>query len=224
MITTVLIDVDDTLLDFNKSARISATKSFADCGIVFTDEIYKTFLEVNGMLWKQVEDKIITRDQLHYVRWNIILEKMGLKGDGHAIEKGFLKYLFDCAVLIDGAKEACEYLSSKYTLCTASNAPHLQQINRLTISGLKPYIKHIFTSEASGVSKPDKKFFDECFKVLKDSNVDNTIMIGDSLSSDIFGGKNYGMKTVWVKNGKNEEYSNLPDYTINSIKEISSIL
>ncbi len=224
MITTVLIDVDDTLLDFNLSAKIAAQKAFLKCGLEFNEEAYQSFLVINNMLWKQVEAKTITREQLHYTRWNLVLEKMNLVGDGRLIEQEFLDGLFWCAEKIDGAEDICKYLSSKYTLCTASNAPHNQQINRLKISGLTAYISHVFTSEASGVSKPDGRFFDECFKVLNNTPKEQVVMIGYSLSSDIVGGKNYGLKTIWVKNSSKASNSDLPTYTVNSLKEIKKIL
>ncbi len=223
-IKTVFIDIDDTLLDFNKSAFISAKKSFNACGLEFTDQTFDAFLVINNYLWKEVEKGHITREQLHYVRWDMILQKMGMKGDGHLIEQGFLDALFDCAVLKDGAIDICKYLSNKYVLCTASNAPHLQQINRLTISGIKPYVSYIFTSEDIGVNKPDKAFFDACFNKYPLAQKETTIMIGDSLSADVKGAKDYGIKTIWVKNDILADDSKFADFTVNSLQQIKDIL
>lgn len=90
-----------------------------------------------------------------------------------------------------------KYLSERYKLFTASNAPYLQQVKRLKISGIYPYINGILNFEAEGIHKPQRAFFDRCLSELKPIKREEIAIIGDSLSADIKGGKDVGISTVW---------------------------
>ena len=225
MIKAVLLDVDNTLLDFNKSAQETIKSAFSELGILYSDEVFDTFLRINDMLWRKIETKEITREELHSVRWNIIFGNLNIKADGHEMERLFLSRLENYAIPVDGAREIVEYLSGKYKLYTASNAPYAQQVKRLTISGLIPFIVKILNFENQGINKPQKRFFEECLKAVSPATKDETVIIGDSLSADIAGGKSVGITTVWFNRGKNDcSTSGLCDYTVRSLKDIRSIL
>ncbi len=225
MIKVVFIDIDNTLLDFNKSSAKAIENSFIEHGLPYSDHVFQTFITTNVGLWQMIERGEFTREQLHQERWNMILKKLGLDYDGVKIELSFLKNLHDCAILVPGALEITEYLSKKYYLCTASNAPHDQQINRLTISGIKPFVKQIFTSESLGSDKPGKQFFDRCFARLDGVKHCEAVIIGDSLTADIAGGANYGMQTVWYNhNGESLPENKIYDHVVNSLTEIKDIL
>ena len=124
---------------------------------------------------------------------------------------------------MDGAIETLNYLSTKYIVCTATNGPHLQQLNRLKISGIEKYITHNFISEEMGVAKPDKAFFTLALDRINERQrekgeseltFDNLIMIGDSLSSDMAGAKNSGIKTCFFdKNNKNIVFGDMGCYS-----------
>lgn len=224
-IKAVLLDIDNTLLDFNKCSELAIQKAFLEHGLTFTDKVFPTFITVNDGLWLRIEKGEYTRAQLHKERFNIILGKLGYNYDGEKIEKSFLDNLYDCIVKIEGANEIVEYLSSKYYLCTASNAPNDQQYNRLKLAGFYPFIKKVFTSEAIGHSKPLPEFFDACFSQMLDITPEQTVIIGDSLTADIKGGKAYGMKTIWY----NHLQADIPkekyyDAKVDKLLEIKEIL
>ncbi|MBR5899844.1 MAG: YjjG family noncanonical pyrimidine nucleotidase [Clostridia bacterium] len=225
MIKAVLIDIDNTLLDFNKSSALAIEKSFNEHGLTYSDTVYSTFLSINAELWRRIERGEFTRAQLHAERWNIILNALGVEFDGTLIERSFLDNLYDCAIVIDGALEIVKYLSKKYYLCSASNAPHDQQLHRLEVSGIKPFIKCAFTSESLKADKPSKEFFDRCFEKLNGVTPQETIIIGDSLTADINGGANYGMKTLWYNHNKEvEPKEKTYDYVVNRLIDIKNIL
>ena len=224
-VKAVLLDIDNTLLDFNECSRIAMKKAFESHGLAFREEVYPTFLTVNEGLWKAIERGEYTRAQLHKERWNIILQKTGYDYDGEKIERDFLANLYDCISIIDGANEIVEYLSSKYYLCTASNAPNDQQYNRLKLAGFYPYLKKVFTSEAIGISKPQKGFFDACFSQMEGITPDETVMIGDSLTADIRGAKEYGLKTIWYNHLKADLPKDEPyDAKVDTLLEIKKYL
>ncbi len=197
MIKAVLIDVDNTLLDFNLSAGAAMEKCCERFGITFTAEFLPTFIRINDGLWAKIERGELTVEGLHEMRWNTVFAVLGVNFDGKIFEKAFLSALFDTAIPIEGALDIVKYLSEKYVLCTASNAVHAQQMNRLKISGILPYLSHVFDSEQIGVKKPDPRFFDACLNALSPIKKDEIVLIGDSLSADISGANVSGIKAVW---------------------------
>lgn len=224
-IKVVFLDVDNTLLDFNENAKLSLKLSMKEHGLEYKDGYFSVFKSINDKLWKDVEKKVITRDKLHEIRFNLIFKELGISFDGKVLEKTFLNTLNRCTVFVDGAMELVKYLSKKYILCSASNAPYVQQIERLTNSGIMPYLKHTFISQELGVNKPDPRFFIKALERLDIKDKSKMVMIGDSLSADILGGINFGIKTVWFNFEKLEPpYKVKPDYIVNKLKEIEEIL
>jgi 2-haloacid dehalogenase len=167
----------------------------------------------------------MTRDELFRTRWQLIFDRLGIVGNGPDFEKIFVANLAESAIPVEGANDLVRYLASKYDLYVTSNAIHRQQIVRLTAAHMYDYIKEIFTSEVLGFAKPTKEFFDECFRRIPDVKKENVIIIGDSLTADIKGGVDYGIKTCWF-NFKGEKYDERPecDYIVDRLCEIKEIL
>ena len=197
MIKNVFIDIDDTLLDFDKNATLAVKMAFEKVGLCYKDEYGPWFLQINDGLWRLIEEKKLTRKGLHERRFKGVLSEFGLVGDGDLIEKLFREFLFDLAIPVDGAVEILKYLSGKYTVYAASNAIYLQQVNRLKKAGMYEYLERLFVSEIIGYNKPSKEFFDACFKEIDGATAENTVMIGDSLTADIKGANDYGMRAIW---------------------------
>ncbi len=223
MFKAIFFDVDNTLLDFNKGADRALEKVFGDLGIPFSPEMTKTFHEVNDGLWKRLEKEEITLEYLHEIRFDLVLESLGISGfDGKAVEQEFLAALRVCAVKIDGAEELLSSLYGKYKLYVTSNAPHYQQVARLTNTGLIKYLDDIFTSELIGIAKPEKGFFDGCFERVPELKKEDVLLVGDSISADIKGGAAYGLKTCWYCPDKEKAKTNtLADYVINDLCELT---
>lgn len=124
-----------------------------------------------------------------------------------------------------GAPELLGELYGKYRLYIVSNGTAKVQEGRIGSSGIAKYMDGIFISQILGANKPDKQFFDICFAEIPDFSLSETVIIGDSLSSDIKGGINAGITTVWF-NPKGIENDNdiKPDYTINELSEVPGLL
>lgn len=222
-VKAVLIDVDNTIIDFNASAHQAMNNGFSAFGLNVPKNLFDVFKRINDGLWLKIELGEMTRKDLHRVRWNTIFNELGVNFNGEIFEKRFLEELFNCAIPVAGAKEVMRYLSAKYPVYAASNAFYAQQINRLNISGLAPFIKKAFVSEKLGFSKPDEKFFEACFKEIPYSPKE-TIMIGDSLSADVEGGKKYGLITCWYNPSGKKLAAPRADFIINDLKQITNIL
>lgn len=222
-IKAVFVDIDNTLLDFNKSANESVRLAFNKFGLPFSDGVFPVFKLINDALWLDIEKGKLTKSQLHEVRFNKVLNALGIEFDGPTVEKEFLVNLKNCAIPVDGALDLVKYLSKKYILCTASNSFYEQQVKRLKTAGLYDYVHYMFISEKIGYEKPSRKFFDECFSRLSGISVRETVMVGDSLSADIKGGKDYGITTIWF----NPEGKNIKgdyDYVVKTLNQLKDYL
>lgn len=225
MLTTILLDVDNTLLDFNACALASMKDAFAYFHLPFSKEtVFPVFLEINSKLWTQIEDGVLTKEQHYQIRWKTILQALGIPFDGVTLEKKFVEGLHEYAIPVEGARELLEYLKSKYVICAASNAPYEQQIHRLQLSGFYQYMDAFYISEKIGHQKPSKHFFMHCLHEQGISN-EQAIVIGDSLQADIQGGINANIQTIWF-NPSHKIATNTckPTYEVDQLKKIKKIL
>ena len=97
------------------------------------------------------------------------------------------------------------------------------QYNRLDLLDLRKYFKKIFISEEIGYQKPKIEFFDFCFKHIKNFDKEKTLIIGDSLSSDMQGGINAKIDTCWYNPDYLKTDMNL-NYIIHNLKDLEKIL
>ena len=223
-IKAVFIDIDNTLLDFNKCALWSMQKAFDDRNLKFEPSMYDVFRAVNDKLWLEIEKGALTKEELYACRWNMIFAILGINENGVEFENIFYSHLTESAEPVDGANDLLEYLSKKYTVCAASNASYEQQIRRLDNAGMTKYLDKIFISEQLGYSKPQREFFDKCFAEIAPILPCETVMIGDSLTADIEGGARCGMKTCRYDHNASGISSSLPDITVTSLGEIKKYL
>ena len=220
--TTLLLDVDGTLLDFEAAQRDALIKAFANHNYVLDDRIKEIYYEINHGLWTQYENGIIAKDEVVYTRFGKLFEMVGIKGDGIAFEDEYQMLLGQGHELIEGAREVLEKLCKTHDLYVVTNGVTQTQFSRLKASGIDIFMKDIFVSEATGYQKPMKEYFDYCFMRIPKLDLKKTLIVGDSLSSDIQGGNNAGIDTCWF-NPQNLE-CNL-DVKINyEIKELSELI
>lgn len=225
MIKAVLLDVDNTILDFDKCAEESIKKACLAAGITYNADFMNGFTQVNNSLWKQVEDSKITKVQLHSVRFHLVFKEWKIIADADKFERDFKLFLKESAQKVKGADDIVEYLSKKYLLAVASNSNYNQQIKRLTAAGFTPFINKFYFSAEIGHEKPGKAFFDYCINDLKEYKKSEIIIIGDSLNADISGGINAGIKTCWFNPKNLDEPKNYKiDYTVQSLEEIKRYL
>lgn len=220
----VFVDVDDTLFDFEACARQSMYRAAETMRLTLPENVGTVFQEINDGLWHRIEQGTLTRERLRTIRWNRIFEACGIVGDGPAFESLFIRGLCESTVPVPGAEELLKYLKGKYTVCIASNAFYDQQEKRLTDAGLIGYTDHLFVSERIGVNKPQKGFFEGCFRELDGIGPEDCIMIGDSLTADIAGAKAFGMDTIWFNYRKKEDLPDCADYTVTALETIREIL
>lgn len=221
----VLMDLDNTIIDFNECARHSIMGIFEDLGFEYNENVFTTFITENIKIWKRLELGEIDKPFLRANRWNIILDKLGIDYDGTIIEDRFENGVALGAYPVEYAYELLEYLYKKYDIYVVSNGFRFVQESRVKIGKYDKYFKELFLSEDIGIQKPDTRFFDYCYQKIGCPPKKELILIGDSLSADIKGGNSYGIDTIWFnKNNDPESKEIKATYTVSTLKEIENIL
>ena len=224
MIEFLLLDLDDTILDFHKAERIALSKTIRDFGVEPSEKVLNRYHHINKWHWEQLELGVMTRDQVLVGRFAQLFEELGMEVDAAACMKQYEHNLSIGHYFLPGAEEAVRRLKEKCRLFLVSNGTATVQHSRLTSAGLYPYFEQVFISQEIGYNKPDKAYFDRCFERIPGFAPEKTLMVGDILTSDIKGGINAGLKTVWVNPAHKDCGSIRPDYEIEGLSQLEALL
>ena len=224
-IKNVLLDLDNTILDFDTAERAAITKTLRALGIEPTDTIVKRYSEINMIFWEKLERGEINRRQTLVGRFAALFEELGLSVEAELAEDMYEDFLCIGHYFVPGAEALLETLHGKYHLYIVSNGTADVQDRRLRSADMEKYFDGIFISERVGHNKPSKAFFDACFSGIDGFDKDSAIIVGDTLSSDILGGINAGIKTCWFNPKALPADPAIPaDYEIRSLSELPILL
>ena len=225
MIKSVFIDLDDTIFDFHKAEAIALSQMLSECGIIPSDEMKERYSRINKSQWELLERKEKTREEVLTDRFTIFFSEIGRNIDSLCARKIY-EYRLGCGhFFIDGAEQLLKNLYGKYDLYLASNGTESVQTRRIASSGIEKYFNEIFISQKIGADKPSIEYFERCFERIPGFSKENAIIIGDSVSSDILGGKNAGILTCLFNPKKKQNNSAVtPDFEITSLDEIPALL
>ena len=224
MIEFLFLDLDDTILDFKKAEYIAIGKTIAQFGVEPTDAVRHRYHEINKWHWEQLEKGTMTRAEILVNRFAALFAELGVEVDAPACAKVYEKHLSTGHWFLPGAEETVDALSKKYRLFLASNGTASVQKGRMTSANLYRFFETVFVSQEIGHNKPSKAYFDACFVSIPGFDPAKALIVGDSLSSDIQGGINAGIKTVWV-NPDHKPCNNIsPDYEIEALHQLPALL
>ncbi|QWU47905.1 MULTISPECIES: YjjG family noncanonical pyrimidine nucleotidase [Bacillus] len=222
---TLLFDVDDTLLDFQKAEKIALRMLFEEKGLLLTDEIEDRYKKINKSLWDSFEKGEIARNEIINTRFSILFKEYGEEVDGILFENNYRSYLEEGNQLMQGAFEFINQIQSKYDLYIVTNGISETQDKRLRNAGLHSLFKDIFVSEDTGFQKPMKEYFDYVFERIPNFVSEEGLIIGDSLSADIKGGYVAGIDTCWFNPEKKLNDSEImPTYEVHNFEELYALL
>ena len=225
MVEFLFLDLDDTILDFHKAEGIALRKTLETMGLTPTPEVLSRYREINRAHWEMLERRELTREQVLTRRFGVLFEEFGIVVDQTACARLYEDYLSKGHYFLDGAVEALEELSKKYRLFLASNGTAKVQVGRLESANISHYFEKMFISELVGPDKPSREFFDRCFAQIPGFCAEKAMIVGDSLTSDIQGGINAGMRTCWVNPKHAPARKDIqPDYEIENITQLSGLL
>lgn len=224
MIDTILFDLDDTLLDFTANEEVALIDTLSRFGVVPTGDIVRKYIEINRACWQRLERGEWTREEVLVGRFRELYALLGVNSDPEATQAYYEKRLSQEGTYIEGARELLIALGKKYRLYAVSNGTEIVQDGRVAATRIDRLLDGIFISGRVGADKPSTIFFDRVFEAIGGERR-HTVIVGDSLTSDILGGINAGIQTVWYNpQGRENNTGIIPNYEIGSLSELPSLI
>lgn len=222
----IIFDADETLFDFKKSERESLKNTMREFNIEYDENYHlKVYKDINTAIWKELENGLITQKKLKVERFKRLSHGLNAGFDEIKFAKSYMKHLSYASFLYDESMALVESLSKDYRLTIITNGLTDVQENRIRKSIIGTYFEDIVISEEVQVSKPDPKIFELALNNIKYTNKRKVLMVGDSLSSDIQGGINFGIDTCWFNSNKTVNKTDIkPTYEISDLMELKNIL
>ncbi len=222
---TILFDADGTLLDFERSEYDALDDVLAAIGIPGTPENHAVYSAANDEQWKLLEKGLVTRAELRTARFRNFLERIGAEADPEKMAELYMNALAAKSYLSDGALSLCKALSAHCRLYIITNGFAYVQKGRFGMSPLAPLFHDVFISELIGAEKPSKVYFDYVKAHIENFDPRKTLVVGDSLSSDIKGGIDAGLDVCWYNPQKKPAPDSMPiTYTVSSLSDIFDLL
>lgn len=195
--THLLFDLDHTLLDSHESERLAYAHTMATIGLPDPDAHFDRYVSINQAMWVAVEAGDLQPGEVRHRRFERFIAEVGVDADPHAMADAFVFGLGNFGELYEGAHGVLETLAARHTLAMITNGLSEVQRARIERLGLADYFHTVIISSEVGVTKPRREIFDLAFTGLGHPDPAATLMIGDSLTSDIAGGRGYGIDTCW---------------------------
>ncbi len=226
----ILWDVDQTLLDFEKSQDYALKYAFKQFHKNITSQTVQLYNGINDSYWKRLERGEISKQEVLYGRFETLFQRLEVADipieEFAAIYQkalGSVYYYQDDSFLL------CSELRREFRQYAVTNGVTWTQQNKLKLAGFDRVLDDIFISEILGSPKPSLSFFKECFARIPDFQKEKTIIVGDSLTSDMLGGNHAQIACCWYNpDGRkaNEEIKEpiQIDYEIRNLWEIKDIL
>ncbi|MBQ8173859.1 MAG: YjjG family noncanonical pyrimidine nucleotidase [Clostridia bacterium] len=226
MFDVILWDVDGTLLDFLAAEKAAIRACFTEMGLgECTDEQIARYSIINKKYWKRMEDGEISKAEVLSGRFEEFFAGEGVEANVDDFNVLYQTRLGDTVVFFDGADSLlCEF-RGRVKQYAVTNGTQRAQRRKLANSGLDRIFDGIFISDEIGHEKPSREFFDRVFETIGGVSKNRVLIVGDSISSDIRGGKNAGIRTCWYNpSGAQAPEGMRPDYEIKNLGEVRYIL
>ena len=224
MIEFLFIDLDDTILDFQKAEHIALKKTLQEFGLEPTEAVCSRYSQINREHWEALERKELTREQVLLGRFATLFREVGIQVDAEKCARRYEANLSIGHYFLPGAREAVESLGKKYKLYLASNGTKRVQASRLESAAIGEFFQDIFISQDMCADKPSIAYFERCFARIPGFDPKKAMIVGDSLSSDIQGGINAGIATCWVNPTHKTAKNVRPDYEIETLSQLEDLL
>ena len=206
--STLLIDLDNTIFDFDLGEYISFVNVIKKHNLEYSDTFFETYKRINKMLWKEIEDGLITKDEMSRQRFTLTFRELHMNEDiGPLCGEEYKEELSHRNDYIEGARKAMKELYEHYHIAIITNGVKTTQISRISSTDLNNYFEELFISEEIGFEKPSVNYFEYVLDHIEEKDKTKILVIGDSISSDIKGAYNANLDAVWIsKEIKKAEY------------------
>ncbi|MCI8422097.1 MAG: noncanonical pyrimidine nucleotidase, YjjG family [Lawsonibacter sp.] len=227
MIQAILWDIDGTLLDFAPAERAALRACFQQFGLgPCPDEQIARYAEINRTYWRRLERGELTKPQILVGRFQDFFAAEGIAcPDIEAFNLLFQRHLGETVVFRDHGDQLICSLKGTVLQYAVTNGTCVAQRRKLEKSGLSRLLDRVFISEEVGAEKPDPRFFDAVFSVLGEVPRDQVLIVGDSLTSDMQGGRNASIRCCWYNpQGETAPPDLSPDFIIQNLEQVRDIL
>lgn len=222
----IIFDADETLFDFKKSERDAFKNAMMEFDIEYDENHHlKIYSEINSEIWKEFENGIITQEKLKVERFKRLADRLNINFDEYLFAKSYMKHLANASFVYEDSIELVESLHKNYRLTIVTNGLKEVQNKRIKQSIISKYFEDVIISEEVNVAKPDSKIFEIALNNLNHVDKSKVLMVGDSLTSDIKGGINFGIDTCWYNPNKIVNSTDIkPTYEISELSQLREII
>ena len=221
----LIFDADGTLFDFRLGETIALQQTTRMHDVAYSSDLHESYSAISAELWRQFELGEISLMHLRVVRFERLFAELGIDLEAESFNLDFMEALGRQTQLLPGAEAVVRDLSSRFRLLLATNGIAMVQRPRFAGSSIRRYFEDVVISDEIGVAKPQTGFLEEAFSRMGEPSKSEVLMIGDSLSSDIAGGVNFGVDTCWFNpDGFALDGSPKPTYEIADLTEIDAIV
>lgn len=192
----VLIDLDDTLLDFKRAELYAFNQLLNYFKINSSINYFELYKQVNQKLWADFELGLVAKEKLAIQRFEQTFKDLRL--DYELMNEIFLAFIAEASFPIEGAYDLLSHLKSRYKVYIISNGIKNLQLQRLNHSRIMEFVDGYVFSEETIKPKPDKSYFDYFLKKYNLKFIpEEFIIIGDSETSDLQAAINLEVDSIW---------------------------
>lgn len=221
----LLLDADGTLFDYDHAEAMALQRTFEQMGHTFDPGHAEVYRRINGQIWLDFEQGRISQEQLRTRRFELLFEAVGARLSPEAFSTAYLDNLAWGTKLIDGAEDVVRALHGRVGLMLITNGLHEVQRPRFQRSALNGYFADLVISEEVGAAKPHPRIFDVAFQRMGLPRKEAVLMVGDSLTSDMRGGVDYGLDTCWYNPEERPRDPDVPvRYEIQDLHQLLGLL
>ncbi len=190
-------DADGTLFDYERAEGTALQQTFQVFHTPYNDTALETYRRINNDLWKAFERQEITAPVLQVRRFELLLATLESPGEAKQLSAAYLERLAMQTALMDGALEVVRTLAANSHIAIVTNGLKAVQHSRLARSPIREYVRAMIISEEVGAAKPHAAFFEAAMAQTGQPSRAEVLVIGDSLTSDMRGGIDFGLDTCW---------------------------
>ena len=221
----LLFDADGTLFDYDKAEGIALMSTFEALGLAYEARYAQVYRRINGEIWLDFENGKISQERLRTKRFELLFDAVEIDCDPGEFSRRYLANLALGTDLIEGAEDVVKSLHGRVGLLLITNGLVDVQRPRFARSTVGQYFSDVVISEEVGAAKPDTAIFEVAFAKMGFPKKEDVLIVGDSLTSDIKGGQNYGIDTCWFNPGRNPRDSDVvAHYEIGELEELLLLL
>ena len=221
----LLFDADGTLFDYDAAEAAAIVGTWEELGLAVPDGLVAAYRRINAELWRLYEEGGISQLDLQVERFTRLLSELGGASDAATLSRRYLETLSRQTYLLDGARRLLEWARDRFRLALITNGIPEVQRPRIRRSGFDRFFPVVVISGEEGVAKPAAPIFEVAMRRMGQPDRREVLLIGDSLTSDVRGGVDFGLDTCWYNPvGEDRADGPEPRYEIRRLDELRAIL